>query len=104
MDKTTFEPRIRNGGHGVTTTKILNEYDLSPDNITNHINIHRRGDITRQLLESIAQMIEIHKTPNIQYLPSSKHWREIEQTKRGTKWATKVKKALKQIRAETEGD
>jgi hypothetical protein len=49
-------------------------------------------------------MIGIHKTPNIQYLPSPRHWKEIEQTKRGKKWATKMKKALKQIRTETEND
>lgn len=45
---------IRNEGHRVTTSKILNEYDLSPDDIANHTDINKQGYITKKLLERIA--------------------------------------------------
>ena len=83
---------------------MLNEYNLSPDNITQHIHIAKPNQITGQLLESIAQMVGIQKTPNGENLPTPKHWEKVVHTQRGRKWAIKMKKALHQIGTETEGD
>jgi hypothetical protein len=83
---------------------MLNEYNLSPDNITQHIHIANPNQITSQLLESIAQIVGIQKTPNGENLPTPKHWEKVVHTKRGRKWATQMKNALYQIGTETEGD
>jgi hypothetical protein len=95
---------IRNGGHNIKTTRMLNEYNLSPDNITQHIHIAKPNQITSQLLESIAQMVGIQKTPKVENLPTPKHWEKIMHTQRGRKWAVKMKNALRQIGTEIQGD